>query len=211
MTEAPEIVGEETFQFPKRIALVRDKTTAYSLGLVGQLRDTRMVPVRVGPGHLDQTVVYEYMVKTKRHAAVFLRSAWLRPVGSRDDGIRPLTIEVLVEGVVTLREKIDDHLRVGKYPFARRACACNKWEATLECKCATTPLAPSLGLMGAVDLAIQDGRDHAWPERPYGVFAPTDTLVQIRVVKPGSGPVDFQARCGITAALYSTSTKDLPQ
>jgi len=208
MDDAPTTLNEEAFSFPEYAGLVdHQRDVAYALARVQQLRDTRIVPVRVGPGHLDQAVVYEHMVSTKKHAAVLLRSAWLRPVGSMD-GARPVIVQVLVDGVVALEETIDQHLRAG-YPLPQRLCACNNWQQDLECKCPVAALSrnPKGFLFSAVKL---DDERHALGGQPYGIFAPDKTLVQIRVVKPGSGPVDFQARCGITAALYSTSTKDVP-
>lgn len=207
MTDTQATLAEETFAFPKYAAMLdRQNYKAFVLGFVRQLHATKIVPVRIGPGDLAQSVVYEYVVEASPVAAVFLRSAWFRPVGSMD-GARPLKIQVLVDDHVVLNQSIDEHLRAG-YPFPVRACSCNRWEKTLECKCQVSPLVvdPLAKIYPAVGL---DDQQQAWPERQYGVFAPNKTVVQIRVVKPGDGPVEFQARCGITAALYSTKTSDI--
>lgn len=217
MDHPTETLVEETFAFPKYAALLDQRTnTAYIMGRVKQLHVSKIMPVQVGPGHLDRATVYEYNVRDLDVCtAVMVRSAWLRPIGSMD-GARPLTIQVLLDDVVALEQTIDEHLRMG-YPFPGRPCACNGWQKTAECKCPVKPL--SCSAMSAVFPAVavrETGKTaeghtagEALQDQPYGVFAPDQTLIQIRVVKPGHGPVDFRARCGITAALYSTRAKDI--
>jgi len=210
MGKAAATLTEETFAFPKYAAMVdRGAGKAFTLGLCRQINATKVVPVKIGPEPIAQAVVYEYVVDAKPIAAVLLRSAWLRPIGSMD-GAGPLKIQVLVDDQVILDQSLDEHLRTG-YPFPVRACSCNRWEATLECKC-TVPFLPASPTENKLYPATErDELGQAWPERQYGIFAPHQTILQIRVVKSGDGPVKFKARCGITAALYSTSTQDMPK
>lgn len=218
MVSAREVLENGVdFVFPKCVALINEcNKTAFTLGLVRQLQDTRPVHVRVGSGHLGQAFVYEHKVNVEKRQAVLLRSAWLKLADDGMDGARPLTIKVLVDDKVVLDQPIDHHIRKG-YPFPRRPCSCNAWEMDLDCKCRETPLLVpgrlSMALFGAAkcdDAVVGEGVGEAYPTMPYGIFLPVDSVVQIAVVKPGSGEVDFKATCGITAALYSTSTKDIP-
>lgn len=217
MEDAPKTLAEEAFKFPKYAALFdQKKKLAYAMGLVKQLHVSKIVPVRVGPGHLDRTTVYQYDVKIDLCTAVLVRSAWLRPIGSMD-GAGPLKIQVLIDDVVALDQPVDEHLWAG-HPSPRRACACNDWQRTAECRCPATMLSCGAlsGVFPAIGVKEPDGAvavqtiGEADEERPYGIFAPNETLIQIRVVKPGRDPVDFQARCGLTAALYSTRMQDVP-
>lgn len=218
MADPAATLAEEVFDFPKYIGLLhQSKKTSYAMGFVKQLHVSKIVPVRVGPEHLDQTTVYEYNVQDiDACQAVLVRSAWLRPVGSMD-GAQPLKIQVLIDGDVILEESIDEHLMVGYGSSPRHACACNKWDKTGDCKCPVKMLScgeMATGVFPAVVIrgAGEPKGDQIWEaiwESQYGVFAPDKTLIEIRVVKPGRGPVEFQARCGITAALYSTRAGDI--
>lgn len=210
MKDAAATLTEETFAFPKYAAMVdRGATKAFVLGFCRQIQATKIVPVQIGSSPLTRSVVYEYVVDAKPIAAVLLRSAWLRPIGSMD-GARPFKVQVLVDDQIVLDQPIDEHIRAG-YPFPIRACSCNHWEKTLECKCPVPSLQVSSLVEKLYPATEWDDQGQAWPDRQYGIFAPHKTIVQIRVVKSGEGPVDFQARCGITAALYSTSTQDMPK
>lgn len=201
-TKAPAI--EESFAFPKYAAFIdspRDK--AYGIGFVRQLHVSKVVPVRVGPGRGDQTVVYEYETESTTVQAVLLRNAWLRPVGSLDK-THAVKIQVLVDEDLVFEEPIEQHL---KPTPGNRPCACNFWASGVACQCSTLPILPSK--VWPFDAAGLDEKQQTVRSMHYGLFLPTQTLIQIRVVNPWRGGVEFQARCGITAALYSTKTGDI--
>jgi len=185
MDDPTETLTEENFSFPKYIGLLYSpKNEAYALGLVKQLRVSKIVPVYLGFGDRDQITVYEYEVKVPSVQAVLLRSAWLRPKGSLDQ-LSNLAVQVLVDGHIVHEQPLEHHLRIGpEVPLQKNA----SWNHN------------------AIEL---DDKGQALPEKHYGVFCPNETLVQIRVVKSKRGVVEFQARCGLTAALYSTRSGDI--
>lgn len=210
MNETAEISREEAFNFPEFASLVNlPQGNAFAMGLKRRVRDSRDVEVAFSEA---ERVVYEYRTTSEPAEATLLRGAWLRPIGPLD-GARPLKIQVLVDDAIVLEEDIDLHIHAGHFPFPRRPCSCNEWGHDQECKCPTTPLQQRIStgvLFGAARVERPTLMDAStFPDDHYGIFAPNGSLVQIKVVKGHSEPVSFKARCGITAALYSTSTKNL--
>lgn len=203
MTHTQELTQEEAFTFPEHAGLVNPNTrTAYALKIVRGIQETKIVSIDTGP---LERIVYSFQTTSKPPQAILLRSAWVRPLEAVDRAL-PLRVVVKVDHQKTLDQAWKAH-QVGGLPVLG-PCACNKWNERKICVCPVARLGnltPDCYLLRGAELS--EGMQ-ALPDRPLGVFAPHGSLIEISLLREGPCSAKFQARCGITAALYSTSMQD---
>jgi len=203
METIAKLSAEERFDFPEKASLINLHTQdAWQVEYVRRIMSVKIVDVEL-PRAKD--VVYEYKTKSEVTQAVLLRGVWIRPLEPIDV---PLQVQVLVDQELILDQPWKDHLAGGS--TAPTICICNNWDQKL-CSCTVTPLIgrpfrPKANVMWAGTMTEEATADI---NHPLGVFAPRDSLVQIKLVGTSKTPWRFQARCGITAALYSSDPKDV--
>lgn len=115
-------------------------------------------------------------------------------------------VQVLVDQELVLDQPWKEHLAGGS--GSANPCVCNHWDSAISCSCSVTPLTP-FRPKAALFWAGELNEEGALSDRPLGVFAPRESLIQIKLVPEVKTPIRFQARCGITAALYSSDPKDV--
>lgn len=194
--------AEEQFDFPPKASLINLHTpNAWEVSYTHRVISMQVVDIELP---MTKSVVYEYKTESKVTQAVLLRSVWIRPLEPID---LPLRVQVLVDQEIVLDQPWKDHLAGGS--SSPSPCICNDWDEEKTCSCTVTPLTPfrpKAALMWAGKMTEEGVAD---ANSPLGVFAPRQSLVQIKLVGVSKTPCRFQARAGITAALYSSDPKDV--
>lgn len=205
MTTTPEISKEEAFDFPRCAGLINHEAgRAYATRYVRRVYDSKPVMVDMPGTLMGEKIIYEYATKSENYQATLLRGAWIRPREPVDVRL-PIRVQVLVDNDLALDQPFKAHLWGGSpVPLP---CVCNRWNMEKICACQVAPLVrrEDSYLFSANAL---DGQLQAFAEKPLGVFGPDGTILRVRLVNDGRKPFRFQARCGITAALYSTKESD---
>jgi hypothetical protein len=220
MEDAAKILTEDSFRFPDYAAIIApSRNAAYAVGRVRQVRGAKDTTVIMQPKQ-KRLEIFRHEISTTIYQAVLVRSLWAHATGPWD-GAGPVRLHGFLDGELILNEPMVEGRmrRLGPKPL--HACACNGWNESAACVCL-----PPVGHLPAPKggpaflcshpaerfLATSLSPSHeALPDQLLGVFALNGGEIALELVKEHGDPIDgLQLRCGMTAALYSTSTKDCP-